>query len=354
MLEDRHVVRVGRAVRLMTRVAGLLTASVLAGGCSLLPFGGGAKHEQHALRPQLHEAKPNAQPDCIAEVTPTDVADIADDVADAPGVSEPAATADASDAPGQAPGCTTCACKPADTSATAKASIRPNAPPPALIEGSGAIGFVPATAPAAEEALQRLMDGNKRFVEGEAENVYRLAQRPGGDARRQRAPGAMVLACADWSIQPESAFDARAGELFVVRVVGNVADAAVVDSARYAVEQYDVPLIVVLGHEECAAAGAGRKGDLEVEAVEGRTAAHALDADGAPEGEPAAASEAVRAVHANVEEVVAHLRRADPVLSARIASGELKIVGACYDERNGQIALEPEMPPTEVTATPRE
>lgn len=338
MLENRHIKRVRRAARMITRVAGLMTATVLAGGCSLLPFGGGGggRPEARAFRPQLHEARPNPQPDCIAEVTPAEIA------VDAPAESL---------APAQArePGCTECACKSAVDSTTA---LRPNAPPPVLTEGGDVIGFVPATVPAADEALQRLMDGNKRFVEGEPENVYRLPQRPGETTRRQ--PAAMVLACSDWSIQPESAFDAKSGELFVVRVAGNVADAAVVDSARYAVRQYDVPLIVVLGHEACGAVGAGA--DAEVEAVEGRTAGHALDADGAPDPGIGAA-DAERAVHANVDEVVAHLRRADPLLSARIASGQLKIVGACYDETNGQIALEPETLPAseiQITATPRE
>jgi carbonic anhydrase len=344
MLENRRIVVVcgRRAAGVAARLAGLLTASLLAGGCSILPFGHhGHRVDARAMRPLLHEVGENAEPECLAEAPPTPEQML--EAASAAPVQQDEPTTN----------CKACGCNAAIVGATAKAT-RPGpvaAPPPVLMEGGTAVGFVPAAATSgAEEALQRLMDGNKRFVEGEAENIYRSPQRPGDGAAAaagRRAPAAMVLACSDWAIQPESAFDAQPGELFVVRVAGNGADAAVVDSAKYAIQHYDVPLIVVLGHEECGAIGGAD------DAATTASSAVSVDADGAPEA-VASRVKAHPGVHDNIDAVVARLRHADPELSARVASGQLKIVGACYDETNGQIALEPESPVVQVTALPRD
>ena len=327
------------AAATLARVGGLITVSLLAGGCSAGSSGATASAPA-ALRPELHEVAPNADPDCIALVTRDPVA--------------PPAGADAEAAASPAAGCTDCACDAGDRVAI----DMPRELAPVVEDGD-------ADAAPPEAQLQRLMDGNKRFAEGEAENIERWPQRPAdAAAAAPRRPAAMVLACSDWALLPEAAFDAEAGELFVVRVAGNVADAAVIESARYAVQRYEIPLIVVLGHENCGAVHAaivddeameGRRANGPVPAGEERAQA-AHDAEGRfPE--LAGADEAGPmdgAVEANVEEVVDHLRAADPELTRLVADGKLKIVGAVYDARNGLVTLQPETPATEVAETPRD
>ena len=312
----------------------LIALAVLAGGCSTATS---ARATRAALRPELHEVAPNEEPDCIALVTQDPTA--------ATGALSAIAAARAG------AGCSACACRDGDRVALVP---QEGATPRAEENGD-------AAPPQPEEELQRLMDGNKRFAEGEAENLERWPKRP-HEAEAPR-PKAMVLACSDWELLPEAAFDVPPGELFVVRVAGNVADAAVIESARYAVERYDIPLIVVLGHEDCGAVQAAVHTD---EAVEGRRAAVSVprgeeraevahDAEGRlPEVVPAAEDATDVAVQANVDEVVDHLREADPALSRLVADGKLKIVGAFYDGSNGLVTLQEEGAKTEVTEVPRE
>ena len=364
---DRRDTRVSRAASGMTKSAGLaalLVATVLAGGgCSLLPFGGRPTTPRHALRPEIHEVSPNPQPDCIAHDDTADADAIAaeQELSDAkprPALQEvdgqPVAAA-AANAPLSldAPPCAACGCKAAtatagsvDAAESAAAGWR-SLPAPA-----GPAGFVAAEA--GEDELQRLMDGNKRFVECEPENTYQWPQRPAAAAAAnasRRPPAAVIVACSDWEVIPEAAFDARPGELFVVRVAGNVADDAVIHSVRYAVERYGVPLIVVLGHESCGAVGAGLS--LDVDAAEGRPAALILRAGGAADPEPAdserdsAPDAADPAVHANIDQAVERLRASDGMLSSRIAAGRLRVVGAYYDQTNGQITLQPDATPSQ-------
>jgi carbonic anhydrase len=116
---------------------------------------------------------------------------------------------------------------------------------------------------AAAQAWQCLKDGNERFA------TDRLEGKDVGSARRQELtagqhPFAIVLSCADSRVPPEIIFDQGLGNLFVVRVAGNISEPFAVGSIDYAVEHLHVPLIVVLGHEKCgavaAALGEGKPG----------------------------------------------------------------------------------------------
>src|SRR5260370_868323 len=106
--------------------------------------------------------------------------------------------------------------------------------------------------PTQEEALKRLKEGNSRFV------ADKLAERNLGKNRRAelakgQAPFAIILGCADSRVAPELLFDQGLGDLFVVRVAGNVTDPEILGSIEYALTELKAPLIVVLGHEECGA-----------------------------------------------------------------------------------------------------
>lgn len=105
----------------------------------------------------------------------------------------------------------------------------------------------------AREALDRLRDGNARFV---VSAPHRRPVADGGrsfDPDRPPRPFAAVVGCSDPRVVPEAVFDQGIGDLFVVRVAGNVAAPAVVDSVRFAIEVFGIPVVVVLGHSGCAA-----------------------------------------------------------------------------------------------------
>ena len=109
------------------------------------------------------------------------------------------------------------------------------------------------------EVLDRLKEGNKRFVsdrlDGKLQNSSQRDKLTGG-----QDPYAIILSCADSRVVPELAFDTGLGELFVVRVAGNIANTSSIASIEYAVANIGSPLIVVMGHESCGAVGAAVKG----------------------------------------------------------------------------------------------
>ncbi len=114
--------------------------------------------------------------------------------------------------------------------------------------------------PTPEQAWQRLRVGNERFAAEQAENKEL------GAARRQELtagqhPFAIVLACADSRVPPEIVFNQGLGDIFVVRLAGNISEPFVLGSIDYAVEHLHVPLIVVLGHEKCGAVAAALAAD---------------------------------------------------------------------------------------------
>lgn len=134
----------------------------------------------------------------------------------------------------------------------------------------------------ASEARRRLLEGNERFRQNRGQGPGLLRERH--EALKQgQSPFAAILACADSRVAPEILFDTGLGELFVVRVAGNVANPSTVASIEFAVSQLGTRLVVVLGHEKCGAVQAAIAGtraskslgvllDFIVPAIEGGTA----------------------------------------------------------------------------------
>ncbi len=193
-----------------------------------------------------------------------------------------------------------------------------------------------------DEALQHLLDGNARFVKGQSLSPRRSP----GDFRALAAaqyPEAVVVGCADSRVPPEIIFDTGLGDLFVVRVAGNVisgAGAAVKGSIEYAVAELKVPLILVLGHSGCGAVRATLQrldakqvlpGAIDglVELVE-----PAVTASKEMPGDPVE-----QAVRKNVELGVEHLRTLEPILAPRIRQAKLRVAGAVYDLKTGAVTL---------------
>ena len=150
----------------------------------------------------------------------------------------------------------------------------------------------------------------------------------------EQHPHAEILSCADSRVPPELIFDQGLGDLFVVRVAGNVATDTEIGSLEYGAEHLHIPFLVVLGHESCGAVTAAVKGGE----AEGHIAAlvnlikPAVDKSRGLPGDPVA-----NAVRVNVEMVVQQLRSSTPVLSTLVAEGKLKIVGGVYSLETGKV-----------------
>jgi carbonic anhydrase len=190
-----------------------------------------------------------------------------------------------------------------------------------------------------EQVLEHLIDGNRRFVEGRAE-------RPRGGPRRRdelvggQNPIAAVFGCADSRVPPELIFDQGLGDLFVVRGAGYVADDTNLGSLEFAVAELGVPLILVLGHENCGAVRAAVASAESGHAPEGHVAAivKAIDLAGNRTGSSFDARvDAI--VRDHTRQTADRVRNAAPVLTERIASGELRVAAAVYRLADGQVEI---------------
>jgi carbonic anhydrase len=193
-----------------------------------------------------------------------------------------------------------------------------------------------ATTP--DAALTLLVEGNARYVA----NAPRPRDFSAERASRVlgQAPFATILSCADSRVAPELAFDQGPGQLFVVRLAGNVVSTEVLASLEFGAGVLGTPLIVVLGHTRCGAVGATLSSLREGTEHPGHLAA-LVDAM-APAirtvlGEPGDVE--ANAVHANVRHAVDRLRTAPPVLADLVARDQLGVVGGVYDLATGRVEL---------------
>ena len=189
--------------------------------------------------------------------------------------------------------------------------------------------------------LHELQAGNQRFVTGDS-TVGELPERRQALVGGQQ-PKAVILGCSDSRVPPEVIFDQGLGDLFVVRVAGNVVGAAQVASIEYAVTELDVPVIVVLGHSDCGAVKAS------IAALDGGgqapsdDLAHLIDCIRPAvqplldEGESDGQALTRRAVQANIENTVAALGSRSAILEQRVEQGGLLIVGAEYSLESGVV-----------------
>ncbi|MBV9388533.1 MAG: carbonic anhydrase [Chroococcidiopsidaceae cyanobacterium CP_BM_ER_R8_30] len=186
-----------------------------------------------------------------------------------------------------------------------------------------------------DEALNRLLDGNKRFVQQKRENPDQSLARLRQVARAQR-PFTAMLSCSDSRVPSEIIFDQGFGDLFVVRVAGNVATTEGIGSLEFATAVLGAPLIMVLGHERCGAVTAAVKG----EPLPGRMGTFVEDIKPAVTRVRGKAGDLVdNAVVANVQFQVETLKQTSTILTQLMQSGKLKIVGGRYDLDTGEVTL---------------
>ena len=187
----------------------------------------------------------------------------------------------------------------------------------------------------AEQALKLLLEGNQRFVAGKLERPNQMPVRRAEVAKGQH-PFAAVLACSDSRTPPEIIFDRGLGDIFTVRVAGNVADQVVIESLDYSVKHLGVRVVMVLGHRRCGAVIAAVEGHEEANEDVGPMLRELKPAVQASRGMPGDPVE--NAVRENVKLVMKNLA-ASRELSAMVKSGELKIVGGIYDLDAGTIEM---------------
>lgn len=190
----------------------------------------------------------------------------------------------------------------------------------------------------ADEALRRLVAGNERFVRGDID-VKRLRPETLADLARSQHPYATILGCSDSRVPPELVFDAGVGELFVIRVAGNVLSPEVAGSLQYAGAHLRTPLFVVLGHEGCGAVIAALKASDRSERQLSRIQILVdciLPALPKFDSQLSATARLATAVESNVRWTVRQILES-PEGQARLAEGRMKIVGAIYEIESGRV-----------------
>ncbi len=204
-----------------------------------------------------------------------------------------------------------------------------------------------------DEALQNLMDGNKRYVEGKLTNGSRSDTASRKALVNSQKPYAIILSCSDSRVPPEIIFDKGLGEIFVVRVAGNVPDPVVLGSIEYAAEHLGSPLVVVLGHERCGAVKAtveakgkstGSKNIDAIAKIIDASAKTAMKDCEACNADPKCAKNktaefAECLVDANAKRIAANLPKQSSILKHLLEQKKIKIVAAKYDLDDGLVTL---------------
>ena len=186
------------------------------------------------------------------------------------------------------------------------------------------------------EGISRLKEGNGRYTSGNQQHPRQSSEEREKLTKSQH-PFAIVLGCADSRVPPEIVFDQGLGDLFVLRVAGNVIDDHSLGSIEYAVDHLAVRLIVVLGHQSCGAVKAAK----DTIAAKSEAPAHIQSLVTAiqPAVEATVNSDLETTVKANVKDVVQALRSSTPVLKSKVDSGEVRVMGAYYSLDTGAVSF---------------
>jgi carbonic anhydrase len=182
----------------------------------------------------------------------------------------------------------------------------------------------PAVAPA--EAISKLKEGNSRYTSGNLQHPGQTTERRNELAKTQH-PFAAIVSCSDSRVPPEVVFDQGLGDLFVVRVAGNVIND----------EGLGTRLILVLGHQRCGAVDAAR----ETIAAKGKAPGHIQSLVTAikPAVEATSKEDLDATIKANVKHVVQELRSSTPILKAKVDSGKVQVIGGYYSLDTGAVTF---------------
>ena len=197
---------------------------------------------------------------------------------------------------------------------------------------------------APDEAMQRLMEGNRHYVDNRLTNAAMSNAAVRASLAASQNPYAIILSCSESRVPPEIIFDKGLGEIFVVRVAGNIPDPVVLGSIEYAAEHLGSTLIMVLGHERCGAVTAA------VEAKGESTGSKNIDAivnqiapsvDRAARDCPATTRDGLVGcvIATNARQVAAHLTEHSEILRHLAEANKIRIVVANYDLDDGKVTV---------------
>jgi carbonic anhydrase len=194
---------------------------------------------------------------------------------------------------------------------------------------------LPVNSMNADDAVNRLLEGNKRYMDGELMPKDVKGKRESG--RSGQKPFATVVACSDSRVEPVYIFDTNIEEIFGIQTAGNVVDDVAIGSIEYAVAHLKTPVVMVLGHEKCGAVTAAYDGHREgnitriMEIIEPGIASVEKTED--------KASDVVKCAAANVKAVMQTLLAKSEIVKKAVESGETKLVGAMYYLEDGRVEI---------------
>lgn len=181
-----------------------------------------------------------------------------------------------------------------------------------------------------QESLQRLQEGNERFINDNLQHQNQSSTRR-QDLTGGQHPYAVILSCADSRVVPEMAFDTGLGEVFTIRVAGNIANSSTLASIEYAVANLGTNLVVVMGHENCGAVTAAIQGGDNGYNLN-HLLAHIAPAMSASEDKSVNA-----VVKKNAELTAKQILDRSPIIQEESKRGELKIMSAYYNLGTGKV-----------------
>jgi carbonic anhydrase len=199
-------------------------------------------------------------------------------------------------------------------------------------------GLVYATHMAGDDSLAKLMEGNKRFISGQ------LAPKDCSANRREELtkgqhPYAIVLSCSDSRVPPEVVFDQALGEIFIVRVAGNVVEQTTLGSIEYGAEHLNAPLLVILGHSQCGAVKATLEAKGKPEGNIGAILKKIMPAvETAKKAKKDPAETLNLAISENVKNVYKDVMKSK-IITHLTHEGKLKVVGAVYNLGTGNVDM---------------
>ena len=196
----------------------------------------------------------------------------------------------------------------------------------------------------AKEALERLREGNQRFVSGTRTSDTFVSHSRRAELADEQLPYAIILGCSDSRVPAEIVFDQGLGDLFVIRVAGNVVAPSQIGSVEFAAARFGTRLVVVLGHSRCGAVLATLEELQQPTANRSRNLSSIVDrvrpsVEGLLRTELRHDPDALvrHAVRANVGVSVSHLRHGSELLEQLIQSQGLVVVGAEYSLETGVV-----------------
>lgn len=201
-------------------------------------------------------------------------------------------------------------------------------------------GAAYAAGPSCDEAANKLLKGNKTFCSGDCK-PKKITETKRKELTKGQHPFAAVLTCSDSRVSPELLFDQGLGDIFVVRVAGNVVDPISIGSLEYSVEHLHTPLLVILGHQSCGAVKAALEAEGEAEgnigeilkkikpAVETAKAAGKKDEAGTLD----------LAVQENIKNVYNEIMEKSPIIKEFVEKGKLKVMVGEYYLDSGKVKM---------------